>query len=106
VTVGEWLRTRVPPPPPDLAERMDIVLGDALEEPVERASDLLLASGERLVAGLLRNNSTTRESALDLLAADALVTYAFELEESSPSNIEARAHAAMMRIASIDVGAR
>ena len=41
--------------------------------------------------------SAGRESALDLLTVDALVTYAFEAAE--PASLEATATAAMIRLA-------
>lgn len=104
MTVGEWLRARTPQPPPDLAARLDAVLGAALAEPAERAPEVLLAAGERLVAELLLSRSTSRESALDLLTADALITYAFEGETDTPLDIEQRADATMTRIASIGAG--
>ncbi|MEP6733433.1 MAG: hypothetical protein ABJE10_22505 [bacterium] len=101
MTVGEWLRTRAQQPPAALAARLDAVLGNSLSLSSERTPDVCLAAGEHLVAELLRNNSTSRDSALDLLTADALVTYAFEAASESPSAIEARASAAMTRIAAL-----
>ena len=56
--------------------------GDAVERHV--------AAAGRAVARLLRDQSTARASALDLLAADALATYAFELAADDP---DARARA-------------
>lgn len=101
MTVGEWLRQRSPRPPAALAARMDEVLGESLREPSDRVSEVLLHAGERLVVALRETNSTTRNSALDLLTADALVTYAFEGAGSSPHDIEVRAVVAMKRIAAL-----
>ncbi len=81
--------------------RLDAVLGESLNESSDRIPDVFLAAGERLVADLLQSNSTSRGSALDLLAADALVTYAFEAASDVPSGLEARASAAMTRIAAL-----
>ncbi len=47
---------------------------------------------------MLRDCST-RDSALDLLAADALVTYAFEAASESPLELAQRATDAMVRMA-------
>lgn len=77
-TVGEWLAARTPPPPPALRNRIREAIGVAATLPIERAPEACLVAAERLVALLLRESSTSRESALDLLTADALVTYAFE----------------------------
>lgn len=81
--------------------RLDAVLGDALDEPEDRATELFLAAGERLVAGLLSGERTSRDSALDLLTADALVTYAFEASGARPDGIDELADDAMARIASL-----
>lgn len=81
--------------------RLDAALGESLNESSDRIPDVFLAAGERLVADLLQSNSTSRDSALDLLAADALVTYAFEAASDVPSGLEARASAAMTRIAAL-----
>ena len=99
MTVGEWLRQRSPRPPAVLAARIDDVLGALLNEPSEQVSEVLLRAGEQLVSELRIANCTSRDSALDLLTADALVTYAFEGAGSSPEDIELRAVVAMKRIA-------
>jgi len=101
VTVGEWLRSRTPPPPAALSARLDEVLRASLHEPAERVPAVCLAAGERLAAELLSSNSTARNSALDLLTADALVTYAFEAAGEMASGIEAHASSAMRRISAI-----
>jgi hypothetical protein len=80
---------------------MDAVMGDALALDLSHAAEAFLAAGERLTAELLRRGSTTRESALDLLTADALVTYAFEAAAESPADLVARATDAMTRIAAL-----
>lgn len=101
MTVGEWLEARTPAPPPALRARLRQQLGAALEDDVREAPSRFLAAGERLVASLLASGSTTRDSALDLLAADALVTYAFEAASESPADLADRAAEAMVRIAAL-----
>ena len=101
MTLGEWVRTRQPQPPAALMARLEVVLGASLDEPEDRGTELFLAAGERLVAGLLRGDRTSRDSALDLLTADALVTYAFEAAGAHPEGIDAHAGDAMTRIASL-----
>ena len=96
-----WLDERRPLPPPALRARIDGALGDSLDSDASGALEACLRAGERLVEALLRNNATSRESALDLLAADALVTYAFEAGSEVPSELGARARDAMTRIASL-----
>ena len=101
MTVDEWLRSRTPAPPPALAARLREVLGAACREPSGRVPDACLEAGERLVAELLRSNSTTRGSALDLLTADALITYAFEAVGDSAGDIDAHATSAMATISAL-----
>ncbi len=101
MTVGEWLRSRSPQPPAALAARLDAVLAESLADSAHRVPDVFLAASERLVAELLRIDCTSRDSALDLLTADALMTYAFEAAGSDVSTIGARATAAMTRIAAL-----
>jgi hypothetical protein len=68
---------------------------------VDDVAVTLLAAGERLVGSLLDDEATSRGSALDLLAADALVTYAFEAASERPAELSARAASAMARIAAL-----
>jgi hypothetical protein len=102
VTIGEWLAARRPSPPPALRTRIATLLGDSLSRDAADTTEVCLEAAERLVRPLLAGNSTTRGSALDLLTADALVTYAFEAAGEAPANLAARAEDAMSRIASID----
>lgn len=101
MTVGEWLDRRTPAPPDALRTRVTTLLADSLAHDVRQAPDVCLAAAERLVETLLSGNCTTRDSALDLLTADALVTYAFEAAGEAPVGLAERAAEAMTRIASI-----
>jgi hypothetical protein len=101
VTVADWLATRTPAPPPALAERVRSALGPALEWDASAVSDAVLAAAESLLSELQREGCTCRAQALDLLAVDALVTYAFEAASERPDTLAARADAAMRRIAEL-----
>ena len=101
MTVSDWLDGRTPAPPPVLSARLREALGDAATASDARVADVCLAAAERLVGGLLAGDCTSRDCALDLLTADALVTYAFEAAEQSPSDLVPRAAAAMRRIAAL-----
>lgn len=105
MNLAGWLDERRPVPPPALRARIDGALGDSLESDAGNAVEACLRAGERLLEVLLRNNSTSRQSALDLLAADALVTYAFEAGSDRPRELRARAREAMARIASLGADA-
>jgi hypothetical protein len=100
VTLGEWLREREPSPPPRLAERIQTALGHRTSAAAADASALCLDAADVLLRDLLARGSAGRESALDLLAVDALVTYAFESAAADPTTFAARAHDAMHRLAS------
>ena len=101
MTPASWLEARSPAPPAALRDRIDAALGDDLRRESADVFETCLAAAERLVRGLLAENATSRESALDLLAADALVTYAFEAASEQPDGLARRASAAMVRIAAL-----
>jgi hypothetical protein len=101
VTVGDWLAAREPAPPPRLAERVASAVGARTAEPAERAAEVCLEACEQLLADVAARPTPGRESALDLLAADALATYSLEAAAGSPESLEARARDAMQRLAAI-----
>jgi len=100
-TVGGWLQALQPSPPRALASRLSELLAPYLTRPCEQAAESCLEAGERLLDTLLASGSTSRGSALDLLAVDALVTYAFQATADDPRQLEARAARAMARIAAL-----
>ncbi len=106
MTVGEWLARRTPAPPPVLRARVELALAESASLDASAATDACLRAAERIVDELLGGNCTSRESALDLLTADALVTYAFEAASESPADLAARAGEAMRRIASLGAAPR
>lgn len=58
-------------------------------------------TGVALLDRMLASSAAGRDHALDLLAVDSLVTYAFQAAADNPSQIEGRAAAAMARIAEL-----
>ena len=98
-TLDSWLTRREPPPPRTLAVRVRSALGECVHVPMEEAPERLVAAAERLLAALLAANATDRRSALDLLAADALMTYAFEAAGEDAAQLARRATAAMAQVA-------
>jgi hypothetical protein len=93
---ARWRDAQTPQPPATLAEAVEAQL--ERDEP-SVTPEAYLDAAERLLGALLREGCTSRQSALDLLVADALVTYAFEAASDEPSRIIERAHRAMVRIA-------
>ena len=61
----------------------------------------LVASAEDAMRTLLSDGCLTRSSALDLLAIDALITYAFEAAADEPERLEMRAKRALASIAAL-----
>jgi hypothetical protein len=99
VTVGEWLSARAPALPSPLAERLHEVLGARLQDHSTNAYEAVLGTAESLLADLITIECAQRDRALDLLAVDALVTYAFEAAAESPDTLAERATRAMSSIA-------
>lgn len=101
MTVGEWLVAREAGVPAQLAAHVREALGDSLRADASELPERCVDAAERLVATLLGAEAARREAALPLLAADALVTYAFEAAAANPERIRARATAAMRLLATM-----
>ena len=96
---AEWLRSRQPAAPAALTVRIAELFGAHVEwDSLPRAEAFITAS-EELLRRVLRGDAVDRACAVDLLAADACVTYAFEVAADEPASIGARAEDAMRRIA-------
>ena len=106
MTVGEWLDERTPSAPTVLRARITRALGVATAADSATTTSACLTAAERLMEDLLLRDCTSRESALDLLAADALVTYAFEAASERPSELEQCATDVMLRMASLGAAHR
>jgi hypothetical protein len=74
--VTAWLEQRRPVPPPAFGA----YLAAAVIDSPEPLPGQLAALGSRLLARVTSAPAMGRELALDLLAADAFVTYAFEAQ--------------------------
>ncbi len=95
--VGEWLAGREASPPPELRERVSALArgGAILDAPVPQS---LLSAAAAALERLARSGASDRATALDLLAVDALVTYAFEAAAESPGSIPVLSAGAMARL--------
>lgn len=100
-TVREWLAGVTPPAPASLAERLGVVLAPYGDRPASEVPSCCLEAGEALLESILASGSTSRDTALDLLTVDALVTYAFQEASGDSETLEDRARRAMARIAAI-----
>lgn len=99
---ADWVRTQGAESPAALVERVLEVLGEHPEWNAVPTAEALLGAGEQLLASVLaEEKGEGRDVALDLLAADACVTWAFEAAADAPRTLGARAEAAMQRIAEV-----
>lgn len=105
MTLDEWLTRRDPAPPPALASRLTAMTRSLSADTPQRASDALLGAAEHILSDLLPEGCGSRSNAIDLLVADALVTYAFEAAADAPDMLEQQATLAMSRLAAF-AGAR
>lgn len=95
-TLDEWLAERRPAPPAALRRRLREVLTET-----EPGAQACAEVAEAMLARLLEQDCAARGAALDLLVADSLMTYAFEMAADDPSSLEEVAERAMRRIASL-----
>lgn len=101
-SAGEWLAAHGEQPPAVLRARLDTVLSQLpAQQPSRGVAPALLDAGQALLSEILRAGSTQRDAALDLLTADALITYAFEAAAEDPDTLDARAAAAMRAMAAL-----
>jgi hypothetical protein len=82
-----------------LADHLHAMLSAQLDDRSVDVYDVMLERAEALLAELLALGCAQRDRALDLLAVDALVTYAFEAAAESPETLGDRAGAAMSSLA-------
>lgn len=98
--VKAWLDSRTPPPPERLARR----LGAALQPDVDVDDADAGAMVERLTlaaVSILSGLEHDRSSALDLLAADALISYALEAAAEDCVSFAASTDAMIARLAAL-----
>lgn len=93
MTVRDWLESRSLKSPPALLRRVLEALGPDADAPEARLPDVALAAAERTLSQLIAQHRFDRESAVDLLAVDALTMYAYEhaAAVASPADVDALA---------------
>ena len=104
MNTSEWLASRRPPPPAKLVLRVESALSDFLSSPDVTTSDALAVAAAGILRRLMREvskPSSRREEAIDLLAADALVTYAVEAAADECELFAERIDAVIARLAVI-----
>jgi len=97
MTLERWLRAREAGTPTALFERIRELAAPVAETGGDVVSQCLHAAEEGLRRHL-RGDSGRRDAALDLLAIDALVTYALEACTEQPERVPQMAHIGMVRL--------
>ncbi len=101
MTLQSWLDARQPEAPEALRRRIAQVVAAHPEWETMPRQEALLRASECLVREVLAAAPKDREAALDLLAGDACVTYAFEVAADEPDGLASLADRAMQRIAKL-----
>ena len=97
MTAAGWISGREPAPPPRLAARLQHIAGaDSVEEAL--LPRFLIERSAHVLRELLLAGETARDGALELLAADALVTYALEAQAGDPDGLDACCEWAMAHL--------
>jgi hypothetical protein len=78
VTVAEWIQRRSAEVPETLRTEVLDALGVEGRSDERETPQICLRASRRVLETLLRDRAFTRDSAIELLAADALATFAFE----------------------------
>lgn len=82
--------------PARLSARVREHFGETLHSP-----EVLIRTAADVTMALARGEDSSHEAALDLLAADAVVTHAIEQMADDPTQLDDRCAAAMIVLASI-----
>jgi len=91
----------MPPPPERLLARIEAALGDSYGLSL---TEEFLSAGARILENLTANGGgTERATALDLLAADALITYAIEAAAENCESFDNQAVAIMSAVARVPI---
>ena len=97
INVREWLASREPKPPAALGARLSEIAGTTKCATLPALSAILVV----FAGDLLRGLGDDRNAAGDLLAADALITYALEAAAEDCASMDAVAGIAMTAMAGL-----
>jgi hypothetical protein len=98
---SEWLASRDLDVPPELTACVRDLLASRPEWERLGRADAFVRASEQLLRRVLVGGAMARTNALDLLAADACVTWAFEAASDEPKTVAALAERATKGIAAI-----
>ena len=101
----EWLESRRPSPPPKLFNRLELAVSPLSDALAVSRSEILSTAAASILAPLIAAGGSeaarNREIAIDLLAADALVTYAIEAATEECQAIAQTIDRVVLRLASL-----
>ena len=103
MNINGWLSAHEEGAPDTLRQSVRIALGDDLARPVVDAPSCFVAAGERVLRTVIHSDAASRDTALALLTADALLTYAFESGSEVSVPLNAVVADAVRRINVLDV---
>jgi hypothetical protein len=102
MTIHGWLSTHEAGSPEPLRQSVRDALGDDVECAVGEAPQRFIEASERVLRKVLRSDAASRETAFELLTADALLTYAFQVATEAGGSLEDAATEAVRRINALD----
>ena len=105
MTLTDWLSARHPAPPAALHDRMLVVASAAETAATDNVAGAR-AAALQLAATLLSTSNTSRAQALDLLVADALITYSCEAACDDPQTLVVRSEESVASIVEVYERAR
>ena len=101
MTHAEWARHRAPLAPPAILQRIGALFDAHPDWASLGRADAFQRATEELARCVLAADGTKRANALDLLSADACVTFAFEAAADEPATLVDHARTLQQRIAAI-----
>lgn len=102
MSILSWLDSRAPAAPAPLQARVRLALETGAGDADEYTACFTAAA--TLLEKTLDADVTDRETALELLAADALITYAFEAAANDVNGLDDRAAGAMRHLGALGAG--
>jgi len=99
-SVRSWLQSRQPAPPAELAAKLAQCVDAAPEAVLAGGSvaEVMGALGTWLLSAAVDGQRLAHDSAMDLLAADAFVTYAFEAASEEAADVAVLATRLLQRV--------
>jgi hypothetical protein len=106
-TLNEWLAAREQDVPDELKTHIRAAVHGALQQPLGSGGvDALVQAARGRLSVLLDSDPASRNTAIDLLTVDALLTYALEAIASQRVNLNERVVAMLGDITSIELPPR